>query len=148
MLCVLVALLEWHSCPQGRLGKKEKSQNRLISTFLMTPSTEDLMSPMRPLPTVPHRCSGTRFLQHHGLQPCASFTLYVSCGDQSMWKGPSFSSFPFELQLFHKLDMSGTALPLIPTYAGDLRSLLGWKSQQGRAGSSLGRDLHHLNERG
>lgn len=114
----------------------------------MAPSTEDLMSPMRGLPTVPHCCSGTQFPQHHGLQPCGSFTLDVFCGDRSVWEGPTFSSFLFELQLFQRLDVSGTVLPPIPTYAGDTRSLLGRKSQQGRDGSSLGRDLGHVTGRG
>lgn len=40
--------------------------------------------------------------------------------------------------------MSGTVIPPIPTYPADLRSLIG--SQQGRAESSLGRDLLHLRE--
>lgn len=44
--------------------------------------------------------------------------------------------------------MSGTVLPPMPTYAGDLRSVLGRKSQQGRARCSLGRDLQHLTEIG
>lgn len=44
--------------------------------------------------------------------------------------------------------MSGIVLPPIPTYAGDTRSLLGRKSQQGRDGSSLGRDLGHVTGRG
>lgn len=44
--------------------------------------------------------------------------------------------------------MSGTVLPRMLTYAGDLRSVLGRKSQQGRAGCSFGRDLQHLTEIG
>lgn len=42
---------------------------------------------------------------------------------------------------------SGTVLPPMPTYAGDLRSLLGRKVSKEELGS-LGRGLQHLTERG
>jgi len=58
----------------------------------------------------------------------------------------SFRSLPFELYIFQKLNVLKVVLP--STYAWDLRSLLGNKSLQGSAESTLGRDfLQHLTAR-